>query len=255
MVKRTIADSQRPALIAVTAIAIAFDMSQSDDDDDRSSSSSWSDDESSLDTRSNDESSWRSDSEYEPSSESGSDYESSCCSESSCDSGSSKEKAALSDQELNAHCHIPLPIEVWECILLHLHEKDLLRMRKVSKLHRSITQSTAFQSRYLLKCYSKCEAIYEATCRPKLFNGQLLRVRIELVLYISKELTDFDSIGSSWNGRYHVKTFRTMSQHVLYAKKRVGSQMDKKTYCRSLHFSHCRRCSLIWRNAKFVPRS
>lgn len=104
--------------------------------------------------------------------------------------------------------HIALPIEVWEHIILRLDTLNLSSITQVSKELCHLTKSTSFRARYLLKHYSKSEAIYKATCHLSVVDEDLLKVS-DCISIESGESAD-DTLLLTANARYgsyHVKTF------------------------------------------------
>lgn len=69
-----------------------------------------------------------------------------------------------------------LPTELWERIILYSAITDLSSLSLVSRQHHNIINKSSLQARYFLKHYRRCEAIYQASCRPCLFTPDLLNV-------------------------------------------------------------------------------
>lgn len=82
------------------------------------------------------------------------------------------QQGGKSDKATPAH----LPVEVWERILFHMDPIYMHKMAQVSRRHYTILKSPFFQARYFCTRHMPCQAIYYASCRPKLFTPELFQV-------------------------------------------------------------------------------
>lgn len=89
-------------------------------------------------------------------------------------------------RSFNTPCHVLLPVEVWERIMLNTDIKDIPSIIRVSKQHHAISQMVSFRARYLLQHNMRCEAIYQASLHPLLFTPQLLEVLLKMGAIMSR---------------------------------------------------------------------
>jgi hypothetical protein len=61
-------------------------------------------------------------------------------------------------------------------------------MSQISQQHQSITKNPFFRARYFYYRHMPCQAVYYATCRPKLFSSEVLQGLLSLGAVMSRYL-------------------------------------------------------------------
>lgn len=103
-------------------------------------------------------------------------------------SASANDVVAAQGEEQNSKsaCPVRLPVEVWERIMFQMDTRYLHNVSQVSRQHYSILNSRFFQARYFCTRYMPCQAIYYASCRPKLFTPELFQCLLSLGAIMSR---------------------------------------------------------------------
>jgi hypothetical protein len=83
---------------------------------------------------------------------------------------------------------VTLPVEIWERILINVDPFYMHKMSQLSQQHLAITKSSFFRARYFYTRHMPCQAIYHASCRPKLFTNEVLQALLSLGAVLSRYL-------------------------------------------------------------------
>ncbi|PWN93766.1 hypothetical protein FA10DRAFT_283392 [Acaromyces ingoldii] len=82
---------------------------------------------------------------------------------------------------------IKLPIELWrEVILVTQSSKDINSLSRTCKGLRTITADVNLRAEYILRSCMPCEAIFQASLRPDMFNEELLEMLLSQGAVLSR---------------------------------------------------------------------